>query len=417
MPRTRRILLSSALTVFAALASTPFWLQRRRPAPVEAPPPPPNESLRTGRIGRNGSLYVSLASLGVPRAELSLIESAFRKVFNPRLARPTDEFEVRASTDGVVRNIKYWPDSRRYVWIQRDGAGFAADLHEVPLGAVTVGATGRIETSLWDAMADAGIPAEVIMNFTDVFAWDVDFLTEPRPGDTFKLVWTRLENGKTTLNGDVMIAEYHGSLAGDRFAVKFGDGYYDMNGESLRRQFLHAPLNYRRISSRFTAKRYHPILKRVRPHHGIDYAAAYGTPVVAIGQGIVTQVGRNGGIGNMIEVRHNSTYASIYGHLSKYASGIRPGKHVNQGQVIGFVGSTGLSTGPHLHFGFKRNGALVNFFGLKIPTNKKLDKNELVQFSGEKRDALMLLAQVRTPGAPLVVNRPVPAGGPGGASK
>jgi murein DD-endopeptidase MepM/ murein hydrolase activator NlpD len=412
MLRTRRVLPAVALfTAVLSAATVPLWVKRHPTAAA------PQEIRQTGRIGRNGSLYASLASAGVGRYELSLIDAALRKVFDPRRVRPKDAFEVSRSPDGAIRNIKYWPGDRQYVRIRPAGAGYAADLEDVPLKESEVGASGTVTTSLWDAMIAQKVPPDVIMRFADVFAWQVDFLTEPRPGDTFKLVWKRQEYGSALSEGDIELAQYRGQLAGDRAAVLFDGGYYDLAGDSLRKEFLRAPLNYRRISSKFTERRYHPILKFYRPHHGIDYAAAYGTPVASIGEGVVVAAGWNGGIGRMIEVRHNSTYASIYGHLSRFASGVRPGRRVRQGQVIGYVGSTGLSTGPHLHFGFKKYGRLVNFFALEIPAARRIDARDLTRFQEAKRQGLTLLAQIRGAGETLASSVPAPSGGPGGASR
>ena len=172
--------------------------------------------------------------------------------------------------------------------------------------------------------------------------------------------------------------------------------YFDAEGASLRRAFLHAPLNFRRISSGFTNRRFHPILRIWRPHHGTDYAAATGTPAVAVGDGVVFARGYEGGLGNVVKVRHNGTYSTYYGHLSRFAKGVNVGTRVRQGQVIGYVGSTGLSTGPHLHFEMIKNGTSVNFLTLKVPSVGSVPAERKRAFD-EKRDKVLAPLEKQLP--------------------
>ncbi len=189
---------------------------------------------------------------------------------------------------------------------------------------------------------------------------------------------------------------------GALYAFPLAGEFYDADGNSLKGEFLRAPLVYRRISSYFTEHRYHPILRIYRPHHGIDYAAPSGTPASSIADGVVIAKGWEGGLGNELRVRHSGSYVSIYGHLRGYARGIHVGSHVKQGQVIGYVGSTGLSTGPHLHFGFERDGKLINFFSLKMTNSRKTFLQRNVRtFEEIKKHAQALFAQLSQPGASL----------------
>lgn len=400
--------------VLASVAALPYGIERlqRRQAqpPPAAPKAPVSEIILSGRIGRNGSVDAALRKAGLTRPQSYEAVQAMRDVFDPRRSRPGDTFLIKESKAGKVVDLKYWPDKLGYIWLHRapDG-GLMAQKQVLPVQETDMGAYGSVQSSLWEAMAAQKIPADVIVQFAEIFSWQVDFLTEPRPGDSFKLVWKKKTNELSSKNGEIVFAQYHGREAGDHAAVLYNHQYYDFEGESLRKEFLRAPLNYRRISSYFTNSRYHPILRQYMPHHGIDYAAAYGTPVVSIGQGVVTKAGWNGPIGRMIEVRHNATYSSIYGHLSRFAANLRPGRHVEQGQVIGFVGSTGRSTGPHLHFGFKRDGSLINFFSLHIPPGKRLSApEELAAFSKVKKDSLVEAARLRRMGEPpSVVALPV----------
>jgi murein DD-endopeptidase MepM/ murein hydrolase activator NlpD len=243
---------------------------------------------------------------------------------------------------------------------------------------------------------DGGQSGEIAMKVADILAWQVDFLTEPRPGDEVRVVWERYRrNGEFLFDGRILAVEYRGK--GNRcFAVYYDGnekyaGYYDLQGQSVRKAFLKAPLSYRRISSYFSHSRFHPILRYWRPHLGIDYAAPTGTPVEAVGDGKVIFAGRNHDYGNQVQIRHNSTYVTYYGHLSRFARGIKKGVYVKQGQVIGYVGMTGLATGPHLDFRIKRNGKFVNFLKLKIPPAKSLPKRLMEEYKSLRIERLAAL--------------------------
>ncbi|MDP2866837.1 MAG: peptidoglycan DD-metalloendopeptidase family protein, partial [Elusimicrobiota bacterium] len=239
-----------------------------------------------------------------------------------------------------------------------------------------------LQSSLWEALSAAGAPPGVIMDFADIFAWKIDFLTEPRKGDRFALVW---ETRKTALGAAcgarITGAAYAGAETGEARGFYHGGSYYDEKGASLRRAFLRAPLSYRRISSYFSKARFHPVLRIYRPHNGIDYAAASGTPVSAVSDGTVVFKGRKGGYGNFIELKHGGAYTSGYGHLRGFAKGLRPGARVNQGDVIGYVGMTGLATGPHLDFSLKVNGKFTDFLRFRAPAAESLKGERLRVFN------------------------------------
>lgn len=226
-------------------------------------------------------------------------------------------------------------------------------------------ASGTVEGSLWNAAIGKGVPPELILDMADLFGCQVDFTSGLRCGDSFDLFYTnRITKDFGMVPGKITAATF--TNAGKQFsafAFTFPDGkteYYDQKGNSMRRTFLKAPLEYRRISSGYTRSRFHPILKEYRPHLGIDYAAPKGTPVSALGDGVVVYCGWNGGYGNYVQIKHGDAYETCYGHLDKFAKGIRKGVHVRQSQVVGYVGSTGLATGPHLDFRVKYRGAFIN---------------------------------------------------------
>jgi murein DD-endopeptidase MepM/ murein hydrolase activator NlpD len=231
---------------------------------------------------------------------------------------------------------------------------------------------GTVDTSLWNSAVAAGIDSSVISQLSNIFAWQVNFSREIHTGDSWRLTIERkyLE-GKPLGWGNILAAEFANGVdtySAVRFAGSDGIGtYYDRAGESLRRLFLKSPVPFSHISSGFTSRRMHPILKVNRPHNGVDYSAPAGTPVHAVGAGVVAHASYDSASGNMIKINHNATYSTSYHHLSKFASNMRVGQRISQGDLVGFVGSTGLATGPHLHFAFYERGVYVDPQGIKFP--------------------------------------------------
>lgn len=253
-----------------------------------------------------------------------------------------------------------------------------------------------VESSLWNSAYDAGAPAEIISALSDTFAWQIDFSREVRVGDKWRIVVEELlVDGENYGWGKIYGAEYINE--GESYtAFLFEDNaqrrkYYDKDGDSLKKLFLKSPVKFSRISSRFTKARYHPILKINRPHNGVDYAAGTGTPVYAVGDGKVVMAEYRGGSGKMVKIRHNSTYDTSYLHLNGFAKGIKRGAKVEQGQVIGYVGSTGLATGPHLHFEFTEKGRYVDPQGLKFPAADPVSKQDLVEFKVKAQEIMAML--------------------------
>lgn len=243
--------------------------------------------------------------------------------------------------------------------------------------------SGVINSSLYETLSNQKSSLILAGELAEIFAWQIDFYTIQK-GDEFYAIYEQLyaENEPVGI-GDIISAKFiHKSnpFYAFQFVQDGNEEYFDEEGKSLQKQFLKAPLKYSRISSRYSGSRLHPILRTYRPHRGIDYAAAIGTPVQAVGDGIIIQAGRNGGAGRMVKIRHNSVYTSAYLHLSGYGKGIKSGKKVKQGQVIGFVGSSGLSTGPHLDFRFWKNGSLVNYLNQKFPASKSVADSNLVNY-------------------------------------
>lgn len=256
---------------------------------------------------------------------------------------------------------------------------------------------GIITSSLWNAMVGDGKNPELILSLSDIFAWVIDFYGIQKE-DKFKVIYDELLVDDQPVGVGIIHAAWFEHVGQGYYAFRYEQDsvmqYFDTAGVSLRREFLKAPLEFRRISSHFSHSRLHPILRRYRPHHGVDYAAASGTPVRSIGDGTVLEARYAGGAGHMVKIRHNSTYTTVSMHLRGYGPGIRPGAKVKQGQVIGYVGSTGLSTGPHLDFRVYKNGTPVNPLKLESPPAKPVNPEQLPQYLRDIRPLVEALHKI-----------------------
>jgi murein DD-endopeptidase MepM/ murein hydrolase activator NlpD len=339
------------------------------------------------------SLYTSMVGGGIDATQAVRVLDVLGDSVNLRSCKPGDSYAAEVSEDGVVRSLCYRKGLREIYRVQNDSSGYTVASEEIPVTVVTRRVEGKLKTCLWEACLEAGEDPQIALKLSDVLGWEIDFVTDPRKGDTFSMIFEEIycEDRKIGL-GDVIGATYV-NQGDEHIAIGFPepDGtmeYYDCGGNSVRRVFLKSPLNYRRISSYFSHRRFHPILKTYRPHYGVDYAAPTGTPVVAIGGGRVTHAGWNGGMGKYVEIRHNNIYNSCYGHLSRYGRGVRTGVRVTQGQVIGYVGSTGLSTGPHLDFRVKKYGSYVNPLTIDYPRGEPVGEERKEAFFA-RRDLVL----------------------------
>jgi murein DD-endopeptidase MepM/ murein hydrolase activator NlpD len=254
---------------------------------------------------------------------------------------------------------------------------------------------GSIRGSLWMAMQNAGLKPDMIIRFAELFSWDVDFFTETQPGDSFKLITEQLCCDERKIGKPQLQAGEYKGKCGQYYGYFYQDpggrkDYYMPNGECVRKGFLRSPLRFGNVTSGFSKGRYHPILGIVRPHQGVDYGVGLGTPVSAIGDGIVVNAGWSGGYGNLVEINHGQGYQSRYGHLSRFGKGIHAGVKVKQGQTIAFSGSTGLSTGPHLHFEVRVNGVPRNPLKIIPPRAEPLAKQYFPAFK-QRADSLAAL--------------------------
>lgn len=255
-----------------------------------------------------------------------------------------------------------------------------------------------IESSLFLAGQKAGMSATVIMELANIFGWDIDFALDIRKGDTFKIFYNKKYlDDKFIGNGPIMAAEFTNrgkTFKAVRYTHKNGSShYYTPEGYSMRKAFLRTPVDFARISSHFNLRRKHPVLNRIRAHKGTDYAAPRGTPIRAAGDGRVVHLGRKGGYGRAVVIKHGGAYKTLYAHMNNYKRGLRSGSRVKQGQVIGYVGSTGLATGPHLHYEFYVNGSVRNPVTVSLPKAKSIPKSELNRFMSVTRQQVATLNQ------------------------
>jgi len=295
-----------------------------------------------------------------------------------------DQMRLRIA-NGELQELVYPLDELRTLSVRRNDSGFESATLSASLERRSTEAVGTIEDSLFLDGRKAGLNDRMILQFADLFGYDIDFAQDLQEGDRFSVVYEQIyKDGKKLRDGDILAAEFVSSGKTYR-AVRFvaSDGtkaYYTPQGQSLRKAFIRTPVDFTRISSGFTLHRWHPILNRMRAHMGTDYAAPIGTPVHASGNGRVEFIGKKGGYGNVVVLRHGPQYETVYGHLSRFQKGLHAGSPVQQGQVIAFVGMTGLATGPHLHYEFRINGMPVNPEKAVLPRAMPLEPKVLAQF-------------------------------------
>jgi murein DD-endopeptidase MepM/ murein hydrolase activator NlpD len=327
----------------------------------------------------------ALQGFGLSPAEVNDATAAAQRAYNLRQLRAGNAITVGRSVEGVLRQIDYKIDAERMLHIVPQAQGYTAEVREIPTHTDVTVITGSLDDSLFNAVEDAGESPEVAMRLAQIFGYDLDFYTDPRRGDTFRVILEKKKyaNGETAEYGKILAAEYvNGSRKYD--ALLFHDpqgrpAYYTADGKSLQKAFLRSPLKFGApVTSHFSKARFHPILKTYRPHLGTDYGAPIGTPVQTIGSGRVVFAGRKGGDGNMVHIAHSSGYETYYLHLSRIF--VHAGERVEIGKTIGLVGMTGLATGPHLDFRIAQKGQFKNFEALGLPPSDPVGKRDWSEF-------------------------------------
>lgn len=285
---------------------------------------------------------------------------------------PGQEIRFQVDNDNNLLTLTYHPNRRETLIAKAEEDGFTVDVEEKPIEKRIQYANGTIDSALFFAAKEAGLSDNMTMKLANIFGWDIDFVLDIRKGDSFELMYEEhYVDGEKIRDGEILAANF--TNRGETFtAIYYTDAsgrsdYYNPEGNSVRKAFLRTPVDFTRISSRFNPNRLHPIFKTKRPHTGVDYAAPRGTPIKAAGDGKVTVARRKGGYGYAVVIQHGQSYSTLYGHLSRFGRGVKEGRRVKQGQIIGYVGATGWATGPHLHYEFRINGVHRNPLTVKLP--------------------------------------------------
>ena len=351
------------------------------------------------KAGLNASATYEVVSLNEQTKQLSRI-------------KPGQSISLLLDDQNKLTGLKYMPDVTHTLVIKRQqDQSLHSEIQHHPLEPIPVYKSGTIDSSLFEAAAKSDISENIIMELAAIFGWDIDFALDIRKGDKFSIVYNELyKDGEKIRNGNILAAEFINQ--GKQYqAVYYTDpkgksGYYSPDGKSMRKAFLRTPVKFSHISSRFTRSRFHPVLSRWRSHKGVDYAAARGTPIRASGDGKISFLGTKGGYGKTIMIKHGSRYTTVYAHMSRYARGMSRGKSVKQGQVIGYVGSTGLATGPHLHYEFRVNGVHRNPLTVQLPAAEPIDKSYKPHFNKQTKTYLSMLNIMNTDSIAQNANAP-----------
>jgi len=321
---------------------------------------------------------------------------------------PGESLHFLQREDGALVGLERRLNEEQTLKVSRDASGLKADVLQDPLASKPRVLKGVINSSLFEAVEAAGGHDQTAVALADIFGWDIDFVLDIQPGDSFVVSYQELyQDGAYVKDGPILAASF--TNAGRKYkAVRYVDAdgsahYYTPDGRSMHKAFLRAPLEFTRVSSGFNLARKHPILNLIRAHKGVDYAAPIGTPVRAAGDGRIIYAGLKGGYGNVVEIDHSRSITTVYGHLSRFAKGTRVGQHVTQGTVIAYVGMTGLATGPHLHYEYRVNGVFKNPQTVSLPDAQPIDASLRADF--EARTAPLLASLEVSSSGPVLVSR------------
>lgn len=342
-----------------------------------------------GVVRNNEMLAVLLGKLGVSGSRINMMMEKTNPVFDVRKFKAGNKYVTFSSRDSIpeLRYFIYERDAVNYLVINlEDSVRVWQGVKQIDTVQNTF--AGSIQTSLWNCFVDKGANPMMANELSEIYAWTIDFFGL-QPEDSMRVIYDEYYVDSVSVGIGTIHGAWFRHMGHEFWAIPFEQdsllSFFDENGQSLRKAFLKAPLRFNRISSRFSNSRLHPVLKIRRPHHGVDYAAPVGTPVFSIGDGVIIETGYTGGAGNMVKIKHNSVYSTAYLHLSKYATGIKKGSYVKQGDVIGYVGSTGLSTGPHLDFRFYKNGSPVDPLKVEAPPVEPVKEGNLERFESAKK--------------------------------
>lgn len=353
------------------------------------------------KIKRNERLGDILLEYNVPARLIHQVSQVSRNIFDVRKIVPNKKYTLICNQDSLktAKAFVYEPNPIDYI-VFRFGDSLTIDVCKRDVVTVEKGIAGEIRSNLSETIEELGISHELTNKFVDIFAWQVDF-ARLQKGDKFKLIYEESQVEGVTVSIDKIKAIYFEHFGSPYYAFPLdqgdGDDYFDQDGKSLRKALLKYPIEFTRISSRYTMSRFHPVQKRWKAHLGTDFAAPTGTPIRSVGDGTVEEAQYKSNNGNYVKIRHNGTYTTQYLHMSRIADGVRAGTRVRQGQTIGYVGSTGLATGPHLCYRFWKNGVQVDALKIDLPPSEPVKKEYLSQFETVKQDLTNRLQAIPFP--------------------
>jgi len=348
-------------------------------------PPETDPLLQMVRVENGDTLSTVFARVGLSTTTLHAVINSSKEAKQLTRLKVGQALEFRLSPDGQLESLHSKLSDLESIALTKSEQGFSFKRELVKPDVQTAYSHGVINSSLFLSAKRAGLSHNLTMDLANVFGYDIDFAMDIREGDEFELIYEKkVVNGKQVGTGNILSARFTNrgkTYTAVRYTNKQGNSsYYNANGESMRKAFIRTPVDFARISSRFSTGRRHPVLNKIRAHKGVDYAAPRGTPIKAAGDGRVTLAGRHGGYGNTVVIQHGQRYRTLYAHMNGFAKGVRNGSTVKQGQIIGYIGTTGLSTGPHLHYEFQVNGVHVDPLSQKLPMSDPIASSEKARF-------------------------------------
>ncbi|WP_413795743.1 MULTISPECIES: peptidoglycan DD-metalloendopeptidase family protein [unclassified Pseudomonas] len=349
-------------------------------------------------VAKGDTLSSLFEKVGLPSTSVHEILASDKQAKQFAQLQRGQKLEFELSPDGQLTNLHTKLSDLESITLTKNDKGYAFNRVTTKPTTRSAYVHGVINSSLSQSAARAGLSHSLTMDMASVFGYDIDFAQDIRQGDEFDVIYEqKVVNGKSVGNGPILSARFTNrgkTYTAVRYTNKQGNSsYYTADGNSMRKAFIRTPVDFARISSKFSAGRKHPILNKIRAHKGVDYAAPRGTPIKAAGDGKVLLAGRRGGYGNTVIIQHGNTYRTLYGHMQGFAKGVKTGGTVKQGQVIGYIGTTGLSTGPHLHYEFQVNGVHVDPLGQKLPMADPIAKGERARFLAQSQPLMARMDQ------------------------
>ncbi len=352
---------------------------------TQAPAPESDSLTKTVVVANGDTLSTVFSKVGLSPSVMHAVLSSSKdaKQFSRLKIGQSLEFQLTEQGDLAVLRSKL--NSLETLALEKTSDGYSFKKEQIKPEVSSVYARGEIDSSLFLAAKRAGLSHNLTMDLANVFGYDIDFALDIRKGDSFEVIYEeKTVEGQSVGTGNILAARFTNrgkTYSAVRYTNKDGaTSYYNADGTSMRKAFIRTPVDFARISSRFSNGRKHPILNKIRAHKGVDYAAPHGTPIKSAGDGKVLLAGRKGGYGNTVIIQHGQRYRTLYAHMQGFAKGVRNGSSVKQGQIIGYIGTTGLSTGPHLHYEFQVDGVHVDPLGLKLPMADPIARNEKQRF-------------------------------------